>query len=773
MENSYTQTVLIVDDMPQNVQIVGKLLTENDINSVAALNGKDAIEIANNQPIDLILLDIQMPGMDGFEVCRRLKVNEATTDIPVIFLTAYNQSNDIVKGLNFGAVDYITKPFNDVELLQRIKLHLQLRRTQTELEQSVEKIKTSEKKIKESEKYYKTLFFDNQMVNLLIDYQSGKITDANNTACKYYGYSYEEICRLIFWKMNNGDNENSDLQIEKTSENEKWQFVTKHRLKNGNERHVEVYTKQMTIGNNKFIHAVVFDIEEKVRAEKENQKLLTAVEQSPVTIVITNTDGEIEYANPAFSKITGYTINEALGKNPRILKSEKTPKETFKSLWSTIKSGNVWSGEFYNKRKDGSFFWEYAVIAPVRNKQNKITHYVAVKEDITIRKEAEEKLQALNDKLKDTNNELSLVNEKLNTEREQLLALLESIPENIHVTDKETYEIIFANKTMHNTFGEDIIGKKCHCVVQKKEAQCSFCPDSIFKNPDRPHYRENYNKKLGKHFYVIDRALKWTDGRDVRFEMAIDITKLKETEEALRNREQELSELNATKDKFFSIIAHDLKNPFNTILGFSDLLQRYAHDSKDDKLKKYSDLIQSSTKRAYKLLQNLLEWSRSQMGRVAFNPESHQLKRLLEVTIGALRGQADAKEIEIEHEINSNIMVFADENMLNTIIRNLISNAIKFTPRNGKVTIDANLNGGFVQISVTDTGVGMPQSTVDKLFKINEKVTSGGTENEHGTGLGLLLCKEFVDKHNGNIVVKSEEGKGSEFTIKIPVNIDE
>lgn len=233
-----------------------------------------------------------------------------------------------------------------------------------------------------------------------------------------------------------------------------------------------------------------------------------------------------------------------------------------------------------------------------------------------------------------------------------------------------------------------------------------------------------------------------------------------------------LEELNATKDKFFSIIAHDLKNSFNGILGTSDLLVASSGEYNHEETMTFVDMIHTSAQNAYKLLENLLEWSMSQTGRIDYKPQDIVLKKLVTENENIWGDQAKAKDISVRSEIPEGLIVVADKNMLNTILRNLVTNAIKFTYRGGKVTITAALKNNAIEISVSDTGIGMNESTKNKLFRINEKTSMPGTEQETGTGLGLLLCKEFVEKHTGKIWVESEPGKGSDFKFSIPVKHD-
>jgi PAS domain S-box-containing protein len=249
----------------------------------------------------------------------------------------------------------------------------------------------------------------------------------------------------------------------------------------------------------------------------------------------------------------------------------------------------------------------------------------------------------------------------------------------------------------------------------------------------------------------------------------VDITERKEAEQILRENEQKLKEKNIAKDKFLSIIAHDLKNPFNSIIGFSDLLLRNLDkDDSQPNNKQYAEIIYSEAKHTLDLLDNLLNWSRSQEGRLQYFPEKVDLRKLIMYTIKLMKYAANQKKIIINYQLDVNLKITADKNMLSTVIRNLVSNAIKFTKEGGKIEVIAIKENKEIKISVSDTGTGIKKKDIDKLFKIEEGFRTKGTKKEGGTGLGLLLCKEFVEKHNGQIWAESIYGKGSTFTFTIP-----
>jgi signal transduction histidine kinase/ligand-binding sensor domain-containing protein len=247
-------------------------------------------------------------------------------------------------------------------------------------------------------------------------------------------------------------------------------------------------------------------------------------------------------------------------------------------------------------------------------------------------------------------------------------------------------------------------------------------------------------------------------------------TLLEERQQQIEEQSEKVNELNATKDKFFSIIAHDIKNPLNTIMGFSELMAVNFKKWTDEKKQRIVDLILNTSKNLYDLLENLLQWSRSQRGILEFNPEKLELMDLMRNVIDLLKDTAEAKSIELSLIIpKKGMSVHADRQMLHTILRNLISNALKFTKTGGKVQVIAEINDGFAQVKVSDNGVGIRSEIKDKLFEIDAHHTTPGTENEKGTGLGLILAREFVTKHGGEIGVESTVNEGSTFYFTLPL----
>jgi two-component system sensor histidine kinase/response regulator len=268
---------------------------------------------------------------------------------------------------------------------------------------------------------------------------------------------------------------------------------------------------------------------------------------------------------------------------------------------------------------------------------------------------------------------------------------------------------------------------------------------------------------------TVKEALRSYDQEKTIIRQNIELKELNATlEKKVELRTRELKELNATKDKFFSIIAHDLKNPFNTLLGFSELLITNINEYDKNRIGEFIKIIFQTSKNAYMLLENLLEWSRSQTGRLEMAPSDIEIAELVDDNIDLVYNNASNKKLELNNRVDKKVKAYADSNMTNTIIRNLLSNAIKYTATGGKIDITSKTVNNYVEVTVSDTGVGIKEENISKLFRIDENFSTKGTNDESGTGLGLILCKEFVKKNGGDIWVTSALGKGSNFTFKLP-----
>ncbi len=360
---------------------------------------------------------------------------------------------------------------------------------------------------------------------------------------------------------------------------------------------------------------------------------------------------------------------------------------------------------------------------------------------------------------------------KVEYEKNLLHTLMDSIPDAIFFKDKDC-RFIRINKAQTKFLGiareKEAIGKTDFDFLEESLALESFNDETKIMRTGKPviNKLEKITLANGTTLWLSTTKVPTYDNfGNVTGVVGIsrDVTQIKETEEKLRKYSEELKELNSTKDKFLSIIAHDLKSPFSTLLGFLDLLRSEAPNLSKDELDQFVQHAYNSGMKVYKLLENLLEWAYLQKGQVVVSKAEFYLKAHADHSIDILLERAKEKEIKIINKIPEGIKVFADPNMIQTVIRNITNNAIKFTKRGGRIVLSAKEEQDFVTVSIKDNGIGMPPEVQKEIFRLGFHHTSKGTAGEVGTGLGLIICKDMIDKNGGNIWVESKVGKGTTF----------
>jgi PAS domain S-box-containing protein len=408
-------------------------------------------------------------------------------------------------------------------------------------------------------------------------------------------------------------------------------------------------------GNPSEMQCMGIDISDKKIVEEQVRKLSRAVEQIPLTVVITNLEGNIEYANPYTFHSTGYTQEELLGKNPKVLKSGETTLEEYQHLWGNITHGKEWKGIFHNRKKDGTYYWERATIGPIMNDDGVITHYIAIKEDITERKRIQDELKDLN------------------------LHLEEKIKE-------RTLDLENANVSLINA---------------NKEAQ----------------------------------------------------------------------EANKAKIDFLSKMSHELRTPMNSILGFGQLLQMGELTPVQEKGVQH---ILDSGKHLLNLINEVLDISRIESGRISISVEPIEVYEVINEIKDSLLFSANQKNISLNTQLNNTVPTYirADRQRLKQVLINLTNNAIKYNNEGGEVTTSVDIKqtseDGYtpIRISVTDTGWGVDEKDLERIFIPFERI-GAEKSNVEGTGLGLAVVKQLVDLMGGKVGVKSAPGKGSTFWIEL------
>ncbi len=490
-------------------------------------------------------------------------------------------------------------------------------------------------------------------------------------------------------------------------------------------------------------------VEEELR--KSEKKYRAIVENINDAMIIHDMDGIITFVNDHACDLLGYGRKELLGMRLDVIHSRKMQPEILslvnKKKWD---DSNLVEQELLSK--DGSLIpVEVSSSIVSAGKTEEIHAYIR---DISYRKGVEEALKE---------------------SEEKFFSLFSSAPDAILLASTETGNIVDANRAAANLFEKpihDIIGmhqKELHPQTRRRQLQESFEQQREATEFNIAPVETTIITASGREKEVEIRA-KIISIQNNEFVLGIfrDMTQRKKAENALRESERKLRELNVTKDKFFSIISHDLRNPFHTILGFSQLALEKIRKKNYKDVEKYCRQIYQSTRKSYSLLKNLLHWSKLQRGKIEFKPETILLEGLVEKVTGLVEINIKEKEQQLKMSVEPGLMVYADSFMLETILRNLLSNAIKYTSKKGKIKLTAFQTDNETKISVEDNGIGMKPEVIDRLFKIEENHSTKGTDNEEGTGLGLILCKELADQHGLQIDVESEEGRGTVFTVTLP-----
>ena len=501
------------------------------------------------------------------------------------------------------------------------------------------------------------------------------------------------------------------------------------------------------------------DITERKQDEDSLQKLSLAIEQMPVTVMITNRDGIIEYVNPNFSKVTGYLAEEAVGHNPNLLvKSGWHPPEFFQDLWYTILSGREWRGEMRNKRKNGELYWESASISPVKGPTGEIRHFVAVKEDITEKKRAED---------------------ALNRSDERIRLLLESTAEAIYGVDLNG-DCTFANpacaRLLNYPHPDELLGLNMHLLMHHTLADgtpyprenCPLCrtllgeegvhhDDEIFWRSDGSFFAAEYWSYPQLH-----------DGEVVGGVVTFfDITERKRAEEELRQASAVAEAATRAKSEFLANMSHEIRTPMNAALGMLYLLQQ---TSLTDRQKNYLDKAHTASSMLLRLINDILDFSKIEAGKLELEKVPFQLQDVLDdlsvVATATLRDKPI--ELRVESDPQAPDYLVGDPLRLGQILLNLTSNAIKFTEK-GKVVVSATLAAAddkevTMRFSVADTGIGMEPQRQAALFNAFTQADTSTTRRYGGTGLGLAISNQMAQMMGGAIMVASELGQGSTFS---------
>jgi PAS domain S-box-containing protein len=501
------------------------------------------------------------------------------------------------------------------------------------------------------------------------------------------------------------------------------------------------------------LEGFIIDTTERKKVEEKLLFINKAIESSSNAIGISDAHGHHFYQNKAFTDLFGYSTAGEMEAAGGIKVATKDP-EVAKEKIGTIMTGKSWSGELEMVTKSGHVFPAFERTDIIKDLKGNIIGLIGEITDISERKQSENALKESEKKYRH---------------------VVENVGEGIgFVNSDEEFEV--ANPAAERIFGVgkgELIGKNLKGFLSEDQYLTILNQTKTRKKGHESTYEFELTRPDGKKRSVLITAVPQFDDNN-KFSgthgIFRDITEQKRAELILKESGQRLLQLNADKDRFISILSHDLKSPFINILGFSEILTDEIESLNKDDIKEIAKNINKSAKITNNLLEDILLWARTQQGKILFNPQKLSFTEICKDTIEVLKPSAKAKNITLNYDKTERINVFADIDMLKTILRNLISNAIKFTNNDGAIRIIAEQTQSNIIITVSDNGVGISHDNIKKLFDIGQVLTTKGTAKETGTGLGLLLCKEFVQKNGGKIWVESKVGIGSEFRFTLPVS---
>ncbi|MEI7727022.1 MAG: PAS domain S-box protein [Bacteroidota bacterium] len=607
-----------------------------------------------------------------------------------------------------------------------------------------------------SEDAFRTLAIRNQIIlqsvkdGIHVIDRQGCLIEANPAFCTMLGYTNQELMQL---NVSDWDAQFTEEEL-LTKVNELIShpkiFETKHRRKDGTVIDVLLNATGVVFDGQNYLYASAHDITESNRAkelvEQTRHNYSTFFNTVDDFLWVLDTQGNIIYTNETTVKRLGYSYEELRGQSVLMVHPPDQRDEAGRIVGEMLK-GTADYCPVPIMTKSGSKI-------PVETRVSQgfwdgSPAIFGISKDIT----------------------------KIRLSEEKFSKLFYLNPSACGLSDLKTHKYIEVNDAFYKLFGfnmDEVIGKS----PSDLGIVSTLVTETIQKNADHSGKIINAEARLKtkngdiRHVLLSSENI-YIQDQQYRFTVVNDITDRSKMENEIKLKNEELVRLNTEKDKFFSIIGHDLRSPFNIFLGFTSMLADDYQSFTLDELQKLARAMNRSAKNLFSLLENLLEWSRMQRGLMKLKPVTFSLTQYFSDNMLALSETANKKGVEINIEIPERLSVYADQYMFGSILRNLTSNAVKFTPKGGKVTIFAtSAADNAVMISVKDTGIGMSSEMIGQLFQLGEQCGRKGTEGEPSTGLGLLLCKDFIETHGGKIWLESIEGVGSTFYFTIPGKAD-
>ncbi len=620
-----------------------------------------------------------------------------------------------------------------------------------------------EKELRKSEEHFRSIVTNSKEFILTFDLK-GNIKYINPHFSKEFKVSFDDALLLNICDFINQDELEENFNFEKITLNKITSFELPLKKLDGKKIYVAAnFTPVLNLTNQlEYFIGIFTDITTQKNAEKDLLLIKTVFEASQEGIAV-ESNNILQLVNDSFAKIFGYdSPNEIIGINP-IEFIHKSDRIAFLNIIEKLLTGNIENNrlEIQGLKKNGATI--ICELSLGNYQIGKNDYIVIIVRDITKEKEAQKALEISEERYRS-------ITENIN----EFIWVAELIDNKLQVV-LYTDAVLKITGFLPNEFIKD--KNLWHKIIHPNDIQMVI--------PTLKKFYKSINKhSLEIEYRIIHRSgdILWIKNkisvvRDTNgfinkiFGLVSDITTTKKNEEELKNYAESMKQLNETKDRFLSIVSHDLRTPFSSILGFTDILLN-NRNLPTDKIYEYISFIHESSTNMLNLVNSLLDWTRIQTGRVNFVPEKINALSLINKSVQTSTGVAIQKGIEIYINVDKNIYIHADENLMFQVFNNLLSNAVKFCKKGDKIEISAkrNLDNNFIEFCISDTGVGIKKEDQDKLFKVETKFTLKGTSGEKGSGLGLSLVYDIIKKHQGNIWLESEYGKGTKFFFTCPIS---
>lgn len=672
------------------------------------------------------------------------------------------------------------------------------------LAQDISERKEFLEKLKQSEMQYKNLFEANPNPMWIYDLQTLKFLNVNQAAIKHYGYSKNEFLKMTIKDIRpDEDIENLMEELRNSQEGFSSPKVWRHLKKNGEIIFVEISSHTIDYFGRKAELILSYDVTEKLKSQEQNRKLFEAVEQSSAMVIITDTEGKIEYVNKKFSEVTGYSKEEVIGKNPRMLKFIGSNSEDKNSLWQTISSGNIWKGEFINQKKNGEKYYVSALISPIKDKDSNIISYFAIEEDITLLKQQNEKIEryqkllrgfgfalqnllSVNDYEHSIYSTLQLLGESVDADRAYIFKnYFDEKTSDLYARQIYEWTVDGVEPQIGNPILQRLNYKKMGFQIDKLDIDATY----IFN-------RENINEKFAemmelqnvKSFIIIpikvnntfwgflgfdscDEALIWNNEyRHILKAAAISIGKAIEkeiTKNELIVAKNEAQKADKLKTEFLAQISHEIRSPLNIILNYLSLLKESYEGYSDPEIFEMFNGIEAAGNRIIRTIDLILNLAELQTGSYDLQLRNlNIIDDVLKLLIYEYKNNAAKKNLNLEFiQLTNKTKVMADEYSITQVFANLLDNAIKYTESGGIKVVVRLDNHNKLSIDIEDTGIGISEEYLPNLFKPFRQEEQGYSRKYEGNGLGLSLVKRYCELNNADIFVQSKKGEGTKFTV--------